>query len=386
MIIISVVAFILFPILSLPIQVAGIIFDIKNKRIYGCIISIIIGIIGMNIVPNENMDLYRYYEMMNSIRDYNTELIVQKLILTSEPLMNIIFYTIAKMGMNELIVLFTSVVYYNLFFYMFFDYCEECKISNNVKGILLIVSMISIMIVPTITGIRFALGTIIFVLAIYLEYIKNQKSWWYKLLYVISGVIHASMFAMIIIRLCMIVTKDKVSNRIIILLLLICLFPVVLEPVLKMVSNISFLSALITRLGYLNMKIQKTNLEFLNIVTNLSMSIIIIKMYLKNKSNKILQLAIYFAIPGIIFMGVETVSARIFCIVNLLFIFSLIYKYKDYKEFVVDIAMIIYLLLLLVRIRTQFLMFKNAGGLDVFFQNEYYKNIIYLIMKGNKYV
>ena len=386
MIIIASILFIITPILSIPIQLIGLFSEKKNNRLYGFYLSVIIGIIGMNIIPNENMDLFRYYGMMNQIKSYDLQMIKDNLLLASEPLMNMIFYFFGKFDIKEYIVLATSIVYYNTLFYMFFDYCKIKKINNTNKIIFFLFMMINIMIIPTITGIRFALGTIIFVLAIYREYIKEDKNIFTYFLYAISGLIHASMFVFLGFRILMIFNKEKISKITLVGMIVLSLLPSLLTPILKSLASISFLEALVTRIGYLSMDFKVSNLNLLLSLINLIQGIIIINFYIKNKEDKILQIATMLCIPGIILIFGETVSGRIFNIITILFVFILINKYKENKEFKINLVAILLVMLCVIKLRSQFMMFKNSGGMELFFDEKVHKNVISLIFEGNEYL
>ena len=382
-IIIATLFFIICPILSLPIQLYFLFKSEKYRKIYTFYISVIIGIIYMNATPTKNFDLYRYYIKMNALQNFNFNEMLTFIKENSEPLMNIIFYIFANITYRKYIILFTSVIFYNLYFYMFFDYADKLKLNKKIVNFLIISFMIANSITETIICIRFSLAAIFLMFAIYVDMVKNKKQWYYKLLYVIPLLIHNSMFIFLAVRMLMVFNKEKLNKYILTLLIVASLCPSIIILILKHLPKIPVFVGLMNRLGYLTANVDFNNYKLLTTAINIAVSILLVDIYRKNPKNKITQLCILYFIPAICLIFGVTITERLYVILIMIMTFPVMEYYKKIgPKYINKSNFIIYFSFfgcLIFKFRSQIIMLNNCNALEPI-MNNMIKNIVSIII------
>ena len=190
------------------INIIIIVLNIKKdnkKNIYLVIafdIALALAILSYMWIPSEEYDLYRYYSWMDNMQNLKGSKLINYLYTSrGEPLTMTYFYIISKTNNYSLLQFFPTLIVYFIIFYMIIDYVTEKKYNRTMILImcLLFVSLYKFILLPS--GIRSTFGLTLFSLGLYLEYIKRNKKWYIKLLYILSLTIHNGTIILLLIRI-----------------------------------------------------------------------------------------------------------------------------------------------------------------------------------------
>lgn len=194
--------FIIAPFLSIPLIILGLIRDRKHSKVYIVLLALLIAIISYNFNPKSTQDLYKYNYIMD--REYsflNFGQYLQIMFDNNKFLFEFLKYIISQIGNYRLLPFICVFIGFLIVFYMIFDYSKIKNISVY-KSLFIMLTFVCILnFLDFTSGLAQILAIIITMFAFYLEYIKGKKKWYYKLLYVLPGLIHASMFITIILRI-----------------------------------------------------------------------------------------------------------------------------------------------------------------------------------------
>ena len=253
-VLISILA-ILFPIFSLPIIVLCMFFEknIRKKKFYCIIFSVVISFITYIYIPNDTMDLHRYYVFMDSLKNFNLMDFMQEYLFNAEPLMNFIFYIFAKTNDNHLIMIFVTLFSYYVHFYIIFDYQSEKKLSNSKFNVVLLF-FISIFLIQSLTGIRFMIAKTVFFLALYFDFYKNKRDIITIFLYILPIFIHQSSIILLLFRVLMLLNHNKIDYKFLLLFIIIFISPSIILNLSETISSNSSIFSLLNQRAssYLN--------------------------------------------------------------------------------------------------------------------------------------
>lgn len=194
--------FIIAPFLSIPLIILGLIRDRKHSKVYIVLLALLIAIISYSFNPKSTQDLYKYNYIMD--REYsflNFGQYLQIMFDNNKFLFEFLKYIISQIGNYRLLPFICVFIGFLIVFYTIFDYSKIKNISVY-KSLFIMLTFVCILnFLDFTSGLAQILAIIITMFAFYLEYIKGKKKWYYKLLYVLPGFIHASMFIAIILRI-----------------------------------------------------------------------------------------------------------------------------------------------------------------------------------------
>lgn len=240
--------FLLAPFLTIPLIVLGILKDKKNTFIYIVLLAILIAIVAYNFNPKQEQDLYRYnYLMEEKYSQLNLWEYFEIMFQNNKFIFTLLMYITAKIGNYSILPFICTFIGYFIVIYTIFDYVKIKKIQQY-KGILILIAFICIFyFINFISGLAQFLATSISFLAFYLEYIKGKTKKYYKILYILPGFIHASMFSAIIIR---ILLNFKLKNTKFIIIPLFILYGLARNFIYNIVilfDNIPLISVLVSK-------------------------------------------------------------------------------------------------------------------------------------------
>ena len=245
MIFLIVVLFIIFPILTFPLIILGIVKDKKNRLFYLFLVAFDIALVTLHFDPsNYGLDLNVYYGTMDLMKKMSWDTFIQVYSTQKEFLTNFLFYVFASInnyGFWNFIVAFVS---YSLLFYMITDYAKIKEISDRNYFLVLLLLIILYNNFFIMTGIRNSLAMILFLFVLYLEFIKENKKIFYKVLYIIPCLIHMSMVLAIILRLLLVIYKGRKRKYIILGLIIYAFFPSVVLQIANELNGMSIFSDL----------------------------------------------------------------------------------------------------------------------------------------------
>lgn len=255
MAIITTILFLVMPIMVIPLIMIGLIKDSKHSLVYSILMALYFGIMAYNLIPDESMDLYRYfYWMKYQYANMNLTEYMQIFWTNNKIVFTFLLFIVSHMQNYHLLPFFCIWMAYTIVFYTITDFAK----TNNIKPIytifVLIASMSIIRFVDWCSGLAQFLAIVIVFLAIYLELIKGKKGWQYKLLYVVGLLIHSSVAILIIFRLLILLNQKKYLPALIIIFIIYSMAPVLLTYVLKAFSGVPIIGELLVKAEWYTIK------------------------------------------------------------------------------------------------------------------------------------
>ena len=362
MTILASILFIISPILSMPVVLLGLFLEKKHKRYYCFLLSVMIGIICYYIVPNQGMDISRYYEYLDEIRYLPITEALKGISSQTEIITNLFFYVISQLNNNSLVVFFSSLI----------DYCKIKDLTNKQINMIIIYAMITIWIIPNILGIRYAIAMVVFLLAIYLDMVKQKKNIIYKLLYILPILIHSSTILFLIMRLILLISNRKTKILIIAIIVLISATPDFIFTLTQNLPGANIVESVSKSVqNYLidgKETFENINLLKIGLAIGFAFALYGIKEKVP-KENKLYNFTVLMLVLSLAFCYSPTLCIRLIDFTNLLFILMLIEigSIKELLKAKNNIITFYFIIMLLISLRTQIIYFK---------QPESYNNLI----------
>ena len=359
MTILASILFIISPILSMPVVLLGLFLEKKHKRYYCFLLSVMIGIICYYIVPNQGMDISRYYEYLDEIRYLPITEALKGISSQTEIITNLFFYVISQLNNNSLV-------------YIIIDYCKIKDLTNKQINMIIIYAMITIWIIPNILGIRYAIAMVVFLLAIYLDMVKQKKNIIYKLLYILPILIHSSTILFLIMRLILLISNRKTKILIIAIIVLISATPDFIFTLTQNLPGANIVESVSKSVqNYLidgKETFENINLLKIGLAIGFAFALYGIKEKVP-KENKLYNYTVLMLVLSLAFCYSPTLCIRLIDFTNLLFILMLIEigSIKDLLKAKNNIITFYFIIMLLISLRTQIIYFK---------QPESYNNLI----------
>ena len=173
---------------------------------------------------------------------------------------------------------------------MITDYAKIKEISDRNYFLVLLLLIILYNNFFIMTGIRNSLAMILFLFVLYLEFIKENKKIFYKVLYIIPCLIHMSMVLAIILRLLLVIYKGKKRKYIILGLIIYAFFPSVILQIANELNGMSIFSDLyIKTTNYVasqNQTIFENLMYIIKTLTFINLFVVFEKLY-KNDNTRI---------------------------------------------------------------------------------------------------
>lgn len=247
MLILAIILFLILPIMSIPVLLIAFIKDSKYRKIYGFLLAISLAIISFKIDVKEiALDLKVYYGQMTMLKFINFSEMFEILISQKEPITNLMFFFIAKIGIYPIWQFITTFINYFIIFFILSDYAKTKNIGNKTFTIVLIFAIVFMNNIFLFTGIRNTFALMIYLCILYNEYIKQKKGIIYKILYIVPVLIHMSMIIGIIIRILMSAKKHK--NLIVIGLIIYAVSPNLIVQISSLIGELPVFSDLVAKL------------------------------------------------------------------------------------------------------------------------------------------
>lgn len=385
MYLISLLFFLIAPIISFPIVLIGLFMDRKHEKIYAFLFIFLVCILLYNLIPKPAMDLYRYYEYMESVKNYDFLGFIKIILTKTEFCSYFLLYLFSLTGKNGLIMVFTTIISYSILFYCIFDFLNINDISKKDRAIILIYFICTFLIIANITGLRLCLARLIFFLALYLDLVKNKRNFFVYFLYIISVFFHTSAIVLLLLRMLFIVFKNKFSFRHVIILLFLTFFQPIFLKFSSFLSNISFLSSLSSRIDiYLSGTYSGSSNIYLLQITMLLFSIfitLIVKYKCNNVNDKLVNFALMLQTFSMAFISKSAISTRfiVSCItISNLINIELMKNLKSRKKVLFSFALI---LISIPYFIYQIVLFKDTLGYGNLFSDGLVSNAFSLIFK-----
>lgn len=245
MIILTIGLFLIYPILTVPLILTGSIVDKKNRIIYMTLLAFDIGLISMQLDPSKyGLDLNVYFSIMDIMKQIKWETFIQTYISQKEFLTNILYYIFASIGNYHLWTFTATFICYSIMFYIITDYSTIKEISSKQYWIMIALVILFYNNILALTGVRNNFAMMIYLLAVYKEFFREDKKILYKLLYIIPCFIHMSMALGIVLRIILIFYKKPNKKYIIALLMVYALSPTIVLSIASKLNGTAIFSDL----------------------------------------------------------------------------------------------------------------------------------------------
>ena len=167
---------VLFPILSIPISVFGMIFSNgKFKKWHGFLLALSLAVVAYIWIPGESMDLYRHHRQLFALNDGNTEQLWVYIRKNLEPAHYLIEYFIAQTGKFDLLQFLVVLCGYAEITWIVCDLSEIKKTKRSTFVLILIYAILGLSFINFASGLWFHLATINTALGVYLRYFRKTK-------------------------------------------------------------------------------------------------------------------------------------------------------------------------------------------------------------------
>lgn len=332
MVLILTILTILMPIMAIPLLIIALFAEgVKYKGYIIFLLSITLGSILYNIIPDYEMDLYRYYELMNNFKYYDVTRI-KEIISSSDPLTYSLMFIIAKLGKNQFLPFYSIMIIYNLFYLAMNKTLKHYRLNKAEYNKAIFFMLSFIIIVGAGTGVRFSMAICFFMNGLYHDVIKHSK--WKYIWYFLSVVSHLTMALLLIIRIIIYICKNKPSKLIYTAFALIMLSPSLIITIFASIAKIPFLSDLAIKLNYYLDPHIPGGPWYLFRMTVFLLTFVLLcksKKYIHDRGiGPIIQLEFFLAIISICTIPYYFISIRFINIFNNLIIFIMIYNW--YKK------------------------------------------------------
>ncbi len=276
--------FIIAPFLCIPLIILGLIRDRKHSIIYIVLLSLLMALIAYNFNPETTQDLYRYNYIMD--REYSTLNLgqyMQIMFNNNKFLFEFLKYIVSQIGNLRILPFVCVFIGYFIVIYTIFDYARIKNIKTY-KGIFILLIFLCIFyFINFISGLAQFLATSIGFLAFYLEFVKGKTKIYYKILYVLPGFIHASMFLIILIRILLIFDLRKAKYFIIPLFVFYGVAKNVIYNIVVLFENVPLINVLVSKANMYLLESQSTWYSTYGITIILLLLFFIVVYLLTNK-------------------------------------------------------------------------------------------------------
>jgi hypothetical protein len=288
MIILTIGLFLIYPILTVPLILTGSIVDKKNRIIYMTLLAFDIGLISMQLDPSKyGLDLNVYFSIMDIMKQIKWETFIQTYISQKEFLTNILYYIFASIGNYHLWTFTATFICYSIMFYIITDYSTIKEISSKQYWIMIALVILFYNNILALTGVRNNFAMMIYLLAVYKEFFREDKNFLYKLLYIIPCFIHMSMALGVVLRIILIFYKKTNKKYIIALLMVYALSPTIVLSIASKLNGTAIFSDLYEKtVTYSNSGANILNnvYNLIKIIAFMNLFIIFEKIYINQES------------------------------------------------------------------------------------------------------
>lgn len=201
-----------FPIISIPLNVLGMIISHgRIRKCYGFLFAFSLAIMAYLWIPNEGMDLYRFHRQVKMLGGFDFSQLGILMGEKIEPLHYLIEFFVAQTGKINLLQFFVIWIGYSGLFWLICDYSENHGVKHGRFVLLLLYAFTAVKYIDFVSGLWFNLAMICTAIGIYLNFSKKTKLLQY-LFYCIAVCLHiGTLYFMIIMVLLM---KIRLFKRI----------------------------------------------------------------------------------------------------------------------------------------------------------------------------
>lgn len=196
-------------------------FPRKKLNYYFWLITIFFTVLSFYIIPNSEMDLFRYHSWINEFRLYGMSYFSNSMYGESSPLSAIFLFLVSLTPWNGLFQSAGIFLIYGLSLRIIYKYSIKFNISKQgmLVALLYFVGVTSFFMISS--TIRSALAFALFAFFLYSEIIENMNKWLCWIIYILLLGLHSSVIILLILRIVLeIVEKSQKISMISLVLLL----------------------------------------------------------------------------------------------------------------------------------------------------------------------
>lgn len=221
----------------------------KIKSIYFVLSILIISTLAYNFIPSIDLDLFRHFEMFNSLKTGGYSALINSHWFRTQPVFAIYVYILTFFGTSNILPAITSFIVYGAILFMYNKLIIKSK-YNLLFGALFFFYLLSNLSFLTVnSGIRNILAITLFLIILYIDLIKNYKPVIFLYFFVI--LIHNSVIILLLLRLFSFFFKKIKFFPSLVILLWPFFFDLLIDFLLNLNFNDFFQSILLQAQSYI---------------------------------------------------------------------------------------------------------------------------------------
>jgi len=181
---------------------------IISNKVYSllfCVLAINLAVLSCYFTGGQNMDLSRYYEMLDKYEEMSFSECLNNSVYKSTPLTVLLFWTVAQIGNFSILTLIPVFIIFICLFYIVIIFFNKFKDKTQIQKINLLLSIFFLLSfissVILFTTVRFPMAISLMAVAFFRDIYLEKKDWKTYLLYAIPCLIHNGVLYMILIRI-----------------------------------------------------------------------------------------------------------------------------------------------------------------------------------------
>lgn len=185
----------------------------KDMSKYMFIFTVVIGFMSFHLQePNQKSDLFWHYQTLRSFKTMGLEYFSEFNKSESLPVYGLYFYLISLLPDERFLPAITAFLVYGMNFYIIYRLSKRFELDKRGIIILMIFVLCNLNYSGVIMGIRFNLAVTTCFLGLYLDIVEKKSILITWPLYVLSLLMHSSIYIMLLVRLLVILFSGRTKN------------------------------------------------------------------------------------------------------------------------------------------------------------------------------
>ena len=202
--------------LSVVLLLSSFLFNInikftKNQFAFFLVLSSLsLSFIAFGTDPFPEMDLYRYYTLLDKMRYGGLDYVLTRSPYRATIVINMIFYLVSLINVYNLLPFISTLITTLCISYVIYKERERFNIASKVTALYIFSLISSTSLILILTGVRQHLALSIILVALYRDLIEDKKKFSTLLIYTVSLLIHFQIIPIIAIRMASFFLKGKI--------------------------------------------------------------------------------------------------------------------------------------------------------------------------------
>ena len=186
------------PVVALPFNLVGLVFNRgKARKAFGFLLALSLAFIASIWIPSDKADLYRHYQQVDTLSNFNFNQLGYFLGESLEPMHYFIKFIVAQTNNNCLLQFLVVLCGYFELFWILCDYVDLKKVKASTFIIAFLYVFSSVQFINFISGLWFVFATINVALGVYCYYFRGTKYLHY-IIYLLAASLHLGALYMVI--------------------------------------------------------------------------------------------------------------------------------------------------------------------------------------------